>query len=163
MIDIEGCGSTDIKRFERDKTEETNDKKKKTGRDEERVDIISGAYALVSGKMLTPKIDYDMKEEDEEVEFREEVREIAVNPSHISYKISEILDKKEGEAFQIAGGFLPPALSTHIVKCICLAWGHFHGRKTAKIEEFERRYDELKNAIFGLIRNDIEVSRKQVV
>jgi hypothetical protein len=112
--------------------------------------------------MLTPTIAYDMKEEDEEVEFREEEREIAVNPSHISYKISEILDKREGEAFQIGEGILPPALSTHIIKCICLAWGNFHGKKTGKIEDFERRYDELKNEIFGLIRKDIEVSRKKV-
>jgi len=162
LIDIEGCGSTDIKKFERKKTPEEQEKKKTTGRDEERVDIIKGAYALISGKMLTPKIDYDMREEDEEVEFREEEREIAVNPSHISYKISEILDKKEGEAFQIGEGILPPALSTHIIKCICLVWGDFHGRKTGKIEEFERRYDELKNEIFGLIRKDIEVSRKKV-
>jgi len=162
LIDIEGCGSTDIKRFEREKTDEDKKKQKTTGRDEERVNIISGAYALVSGKMLFPKIDYDMKEEDEEVEFREEEREIAVNPSHISYKISEILDKKEGEAFQIAEGILPPALSTHIIKCICLAWGEFHGRKERKIEAFTRRYDELKNEIFGLIWKDIEVSRKKV-
>lgn len=162
LIDIEGCGSTNIKRFEREKTDEEKEKQKKTGTDEERVDIISGAYALVSGKMLTPKIDYEMREDDEEVEFREEDREIAVNPSHISYRISEILDKKEGEAFQIGEGILPPALSTHIIKCICLAWGNFHGKKTGKIEEFERRYDELKNEIFGLIRKDIEISRKKV-
>lgn len=162
LIDIEGCGSSDIKRFEREKTSEVKVGKKVTGRDEERVDIIKGTYALVSGKMLTPTIAYDMKEEDEEVEFREEEREIAVNPSHISYKISEILDKREGEAFQIGEGILPPALSTHIIKCICLAWGNFHGKKTGKIEDFERRYDELKNEIFGLIRKDIEVSRKKV-
>ncbi|HZX10272.1 MAG TPA: ATP-binding protein, partial [Acidobacteriota bacterium] len=126
LIDIEGCGSKDIKKFKKAKTHEDKENQKTTGRDEECVDIISGAYALVSGKMLTPKIDYDMKEEDEEE------REIAVNPSHISYKISEILDKKEGEVFQIGEGILPPALSTHIIKCICLAWGDFHGRKTEK-------------------------------
>jgi len=161
LIDIEGCGSTDIKKFKMTETSGDKEKQKTTGRDEEKVNIISGAYALISGKMLTPKIDYDMKEEDEEVEFREEEREIAVNPSHISYKISEILDKKEGEAFQIEGGILQPALSTHIIKCICLAWGDFHGRKTGKIEEFKIRYDELKNEIFGSIKNDIELSRKR--
>ena len=162
LIDIEGCGSSDIKRFEREKTDDDKKKQKISGRDEERVDIISGAYALVSGKMLTPKIDYDMKEEDEEVEFREEGREIAVNPSHISYKISEVLDKKEGEVFQIGEGILPPALSTHIIKCICFAWGVFHGRETGKIEEFEIRCSELKDEIYGLISKDIEVSRKKV-
>jgi len=162
LIDIEGCGSTNIKRFEREKTYKDKEKQKTTGRDEERVDIISGAYALVSGKILTPEINYDMREEDEEVEFREEERKIAVNPYHISYKISQILDKREGEAFQIGEGILLPALSTHIIKCICLEWGYFHGRKTGKIEEFKRRYDELKNVIFGLIRKDIEVSRKKV-
>jgi len=159
LIDIEGCGSSDIKRFERKKIREIKIGKKVTGRDEERVDIIKGTYALVSGKMLTPTIDYNMKEGAEEVEFREVEREIAVNPSHISYKISVILDKREGTPFQIGEGILPPALSTHIIKCICLAWGNFHGMDSGKFEDFEIRYDQLKNDIFGLIRKDIEVSR----
>jgi len=161
-IDKKGCGSTRIKKYERMEVITEKDSKGKGGTKEDLVDIISGAYAIVSGKMLTPKIDYNMKEEDDEVYFRVPDREIAVNPYHISYQIAEILDRKEGTYYQIGvgGDKLPPALSTHIIKCICIEWANFHARKTGKIQDFDKYYDELKNDIFNLIKKDIEISSK---
>jgi hypothetical protein len=156
----EGCGSTRIKKYERQEMPVKGSPDGKGGRKEELIDIIQGAYAIVSGKMLTPQIDWTMKEEDDEVEFRENDRIIAVNASHISYRIAEILDRKEGAYYQIGEDKLPPALSTHIIKCICLAWARFHARKSGKIEEFDNRYDELKDDIFNLIRSDIEISSR---
>lgn len=161
-IDKPGCGSTRVVKYERPEREEKRISRP-GGRREDQVDIISGVYAIVSGKMLTPRIDYDMREEDEEVEFRELERQIAVNPYHISFKVAEIFDKKsEGSYFQIGEEKLSPALSIHVIKCICISWAKFHAEKTGKIAEFARRYNELKDDIYGLIRSDIEVSSRYV-
>ena len=33
----------------------------------------------------------------------------------------------------------------------------FHAKKSGKVEDFERRYEELKNDIFNTIKSDIEI------
>lgn len=131
----EGCGSTNIHRSKH----ELRNGSPNLGA------ILSGKYALVGGKQIKVKVDYDMGEDDDE--YRVDEREIIINGNHRAYRLAEHLDQMSGKKYEIGDDVFIPALTIHITKNVCLAWAEFHFRETQEWTEFRSRYDALQGAI----------------
>jgi hypothetical protein len=132
---VQGCGSSNV---ERSKHEFRNGDRQLTS-------IISGAYALIGDRQIRPRVDYDMGENDDE--YRVSEREIVINGNHPAYQVAEGLDGFTGKKYEIGDDVFVPALTTHITKCVCLAWAEFHYKKTERWEDFRARYEDLQASI----------------
>ena len=133
--DVVGCGSNEI---ERAKNEPGEARPRPTS-------IVSGDFALIGNRMLKVRVDTDLGPKDDE--FRVEEREIVINGNHVAYRVAERLDrnrtgrpKSPEEAYQ-------PAQTIHIVKCVCLAWAHFHYEENRNWEDYRHRYEELQELV----------------
>lgn len=137
-----GCGSTNIQRKEN----------KPPGPGDPGIgaidDVISGVSAVVSGKKLTPLIDWDMGSNDEEAEVRPIERTLAINGRHRAFVISDRMDAqqmKEGETLDQLKS--TSALIIHIINAAAGAWARWHFYVSDHdFEEFERAYAQLKDA-----------------
>ena len=146
-----GCGSPDIRR-------KTNVPQDKTGTKDEFTDfddMLSAAAAYVSGIQITPMIDWEMGEHDDEAEVRPERRELAINGRHPSFQAAEMLDGRQIapgtdlDTLQAVG-----ALTVHIVDAGSLAWGQWHYHRSGeKLDELLTRYAELKAACLQAVRD----------
>ena len=131
----QGCGSKDIKRS----------KHQLNFLASELSAIVSGMYALIGGKQIKVRVNYEMGEDEDEFLFEE--REIVINGNHLAYKIAERLDQMTGKKYEIGDDVFVPALTIHIAKCTCLAWGKLHFDETRNWEDFRNRYDQLLGSI----------------
>lgn len=138
--DAKGCGSTSL---ERSKHEMRNLGAALSS-------VVSGEYALVAGKQVRVRVDYDMGPNDDEYHVDE--REILINGSHPAYTVAERLDGMSGKKYEIGDEVFVPALTTHIAKCACLAWAELHYRETQKWTEFKERYESLLSSICESVR-----------
>jgi hypothetical protein len=139
-----GCGSMNIRR------------KANTPRDEPRTpatpvsleDVMTGTPAYVSGIQLRPTIDWEMGENDDEAEVREEHRQLAVNGRHRAFKTADALDGNvtvEGTTFEALRGVA--ALTIHVIDAASSAWGRWHcKREHNDFDVFLTKYAELKIA-----------------
>lgn len=132
---VDGCGSADIERARRESK----------GDDAPLTSIVSGEYAMVSGREMRIRVDYDMGREDDE--YTIDAREIVVNGNHPAYSVAEKLDGMTGRKYDIGDDVFVPALSTHIAKCACLAWAELHFHASGKWSDFKERYDTLLSSI----------------
>ena len=102
--------------------------------------IVSGEYALITGKLLKVRVDENMGENEDEFFF--DAREIVVNGNHPAYNLAAKLDRVE--RYEI--GVFVPALTVHITKCVCFAWAELHFKETKNWDDFKDRYDELRDS-----------------
>ena len=139
--DVNGCGSENIERA----THEPR------GSSADLSSVVSGQYALVEGKQVRVRVDYDMGQR--ENEYLVDEREILINGNHPAYTVAEKLDGMSDKKYEIGDDVFVPALTTHIAKCACLAWAELHYLETRKWEEFKQRYDSLLLSICELVRS----------
>lgn len=130
-----GCGSSNIQRA----------KHERHGRERDLSSIVAGEYALVGGSLLRVRVDYEMGENEDEFIVGE--REIVINGNHPAYQLAERLDGISRRNYEIGDDVYVPALTVHITKCTCLAWGELHYEETKDWLEFKSRYDELQERI----------------
>ncbi len=143
LRDIIGCGSSNIERA----------KHQPKSKESDLTSIIAGSYALIAGKQLKLRVDYDMGAKDDEFTINE--REIIVNGNHITYKVAEHLDRVSGKKYEIGDDVFVPALTIHISKCACLAWAEFHYKESGDWFEYKSRYENLQNNIFIKVKSEI--------
>jgi len=144
LRDVEGCGSTNIERA----------KHEKIGRSADLSSVISGQYALIAGKQIRVRVDYEMG--DKEDEYRVEEREILINGNHPAYVVAEKLDGMSGKKYEIGDDVFVPALTTHIAKCACLSWAELHYKKTGIWDDFKEKYELLLNSICASVRAELD-------
>jgi len=143
--DVSGCGSSNIEPA----SHEYSGQRRDLGA------IVSGEYAVVSGKKVIVKIDPDMGEREEEFRFSE--REIVINGNHPAFKVAERLDAKAGMKYEMGDTVYHPAKTTQITKCVCLAWGHIHYKEGNKNwEDCWSRYDELLGNICDAVLEELQ-------
>lgn len=116
--------------------------------------IVSGSYALIGGKQIKVRVNYEMGEQEDEFLFDE--REIIINGNHSAYKIAERLDQMSGKKYEIGDNYFP-ALTVQIIKCVCLAWGHLHFKENKNWDDFRTRYDDLQTSICEDMWRELEV------
>ncbi len=103
--------------------------------------------AYVSGIQLTPEMDWEMGERDEEAEVRPDRRVLAINARHPAFRNADMLDGAQTvEGTDIESLRAVAALTTHIVDAACLAWAQWHFHQTNEFETFSNHYAELKAA-----------------
>ena len=139
LRDVEGCGSRNIGRS---KHAEPNPASPLTS-------IVSGEYALITGKRLKVRVDENMGENEDEFLFN--AREIVVNGNHPAYNLAAKLDRVE--KYEI--GVFVPALTIHITKCVCFAWAELHFKETKNWDDFKDRYDELRDSICEAVGQEL--------
>ncbi len=144
-----GCGSQNVRRKEnvaRDNLRQTNPP---TPLD----DVLGGAAAYVSGMQLTPIMDWEMGERDDEAEVRADRRQLAINGRHPAFRVADLLDGNktvEGTAFE--GVKAVAALTVHIIDAACQAWGRWHFAQSAEqFGVYLSRAAELKSACLSSI------------
>lgn len=140
---VEGCGSANIERAKHRPREQRTDLSS----------IVAGEYALVGGSMLRVRVDYDMGLNDDEFVVGD--REIVINGNHPAYGVAERLDGISGSKYQIGDDVFVPALTVHISKCSCLAWGEIHYGETENWADFKSRYEELQARICAKVAEDL--------
>ncbi len=137
-----GCGSTNIRRKENVRSGES------PGSSLSLEDVMTGTPAYVSGIQLRPIIDWEMGENDDEAEVREDRRQLAVNGRHQAFRAADALDGNvtvEGTTLEALRGVA--ALTIHVVDAASSAWGRWHcKREHNDFEVFRARYAELKSA-----------------
>jgi len=143
---LPGCGSSNIERSMHKNTSDTSDL----------TAIIAGDYALISGRQLKLRVDYDMGSNEDEFIIGE--REIVINGNHVTYKVAEHLDRVSGQKYEIGDDVLVPALTVHIAKCACLSWAELHYKETKNWEEYKNRYDHLQSSIFNKVKSELGIS-----
>lgn len=141
--DVEGCGSTNIERS----------KHETRGLGADLSSVVSGEYALVAGRQVRVRVDYDMGQHEDE--YRVDEREILINGNHPAYTVAERLDGMTGRKYEIGDDVFVPALTTHIAKCACLAWAELHYLETQSWDEFKDRYDSLLSSICESVRTEL--------
>lgn len=144
LRDAEGCGSKNIEKS----------KHKPKQKETDLSSIISGEYALISGRQLKVRVDYDMGKLDDEYNISE--REIIINGNHIGFTVSALLDNMSGKKYEFGDDVFVPALTIHITKCACLAWAELHYKKDKDWLEFKTRYDNLQEKIFNEVKKNLK-------
>ena len=143
LRDVEGCGSRKIGRSKHAEPERASPL----------TSIVSGEYALITGKRLKVRVDEDMGENADEFFF--DAREIVVNGNHPAYNLAAKLDRVE--KYEI--GVFVPALTVHITKCVCFAWAELHFKETNNWDDFKDRYDELRDSICEAVGQELGFKR----
>ena len=140
---VEGCGSVNIERS-----------KRKPGQQESPLSsIVSGEYALIDGAMLRVEVDNEMgKNEDE---YIREGRKIILNGNYPAYRVAARLDSSDGKSVKAGDELFLPALTVHITKCLCLAWGELHYDETQKWDDFKNRFEDLQVRIYKRVAAEI--------
>ena len=144
LRNVEGCGSKNIEKS----------KHKPKQKETDLSSIISGEYALISGRQLKVRVDYDMGSHDDEYNISE--REIIINGNHIGFTVSALLDNMSGKKYEIGDDVFVPALTIHITKCVCLAWAELHYNKDKDWLEFKTRYDNLQERIYNEVQKNLK-------
>jgi hypothetical protein len=113
---------------------------------------MAGTPAYVSDIQLKPIIDWEMGENDDEGEVREEQRLLAINGRHRAFRAADALDgndvTSEGAAFEA----LRAALTIHVIDSASFAWGRWHcNRERHNFEVFLTPFAELKAACLSNI------------
>ncbi len=140
---VQGCGSKNI---ERAKHEMDN-------LGTELSSVISGQYALVAGRQVRVRVDYELGQHEDE--FHVDEREIVINGNHLGYTLAERLDGMSGRKYEIGDAVFVPALTIQIAKCVCLAWGELHFHQTKSWTEFKDRYDSLLSSICESVQGEL--------
>jgi len=140
LRNVYGCGSKNIKKSIHNPKQKEMDLSS----------IISGEYALISGRQLKIRVDYDMGVHGNEYYMEE--RAIVINGNHLSFYVSTLLDGKSDKKYEIGDDVLVPALTIHITKCVCLAWAEFHYNNDKDWTEYKTRYENLQEKMFKKIR-----------
>ncbi len=151
-----GCGSQNIRR----KENVPRDAPQPPGSLSWLEDTIAGEPAYVSGIQLTPSMDWEMGENDEEAEVRAERRQLAINGSHPAFRTADRLDGKEtreGTPFEELQA--TAALTTHVINAGCFAWARWHYEKSKDFNNFLSRFGELKAACLSGIRSSAGAAR----
>lgn len=143
LRNVEGCGSKNIEKSKHKPKQEKTDLSS----------IISGEYALVSGRQLKVRVDYEMGFNDDEYDISE--REIIINGNHLGFTVSKSLDNMSGKKYEIGDNVFVPALTIHITKCVCLAWAELHYNKDKDWSEFKMRYDNLQERILKEVQKSV--------
>jgi len=147
LRDVSGCGSTNIEEAKH----EARGGVKDIGA------IVSGQYALISGKRVNVRVDYDMGEYEDEYSFSE--REIVINGNHPAYRVAERLDGKSGMKYEIGDDTYVAALTVQITKCVCLAWAELHFKENKKDwDEYKSRYDQLQSHICNTVLQELQIA-----
>ncbi len=153
-----GCGSTNIRHKENAPRGETETPATPMSLE----DIMTGTPAYVSGIQLRPTIDWDMGENDDEAEVREERRELAINGRHRAFIAADALDGNvtvEGTTFEALRGIA--ALTIHVIDAASSAWGRWHcKREHNDFDVFLTKYAELKIACLS---NLVTLSQSDVL
>lgn len=142
-----GCGSTNIRR----KENVDRDQRSRPRVEQALDDVLKGVPAYVSGIQLTPKIDWEMGERDDEAEVRPEDRELAINGRHPAFRAADLLDGNETvEGTPLEALRAVAALTVHVIDAAALAWARWHFFMSGnQFEEYLARYAELKAACLG--------------
>jgi hypothetical protein len=144
-----GCGSQNIRRKENVSRENPRHSNPPPPLD----DVLGGAPAYVSGIQLTPVMDWEMGERDEEAEVRPDRRQLAINGRHQAFRAADLLDGNEtveGTALEELRAVA--ALTVHVVNAAAHAWGRWHYiRSGGQFDVFLSRAAELKAACLARI------------
>jgi len=139
-----GCGSQNIRRKEnvpRDAPQPLNSRSLLD-------DVMGGAPAYVSGMQVTPLIDWDMRERDEEAEVQADRRELAINGRHPAFRVADMLDGNETvEGTTLEALRAVAALTIHVIDAASHAWGRWHySQSGGQFNVYLSRSAELKAA-----------------
>jgi hypothetical protein len=145
LRNVKGCGSGNIEAA----------KHEGKGRVPDLGAIVSGKYALVGGKMVSVRVDYEMGENEDE--YRAEEREIVVNGNHLVFRVAQSLDGMTSRKYEVGDAVFVPALTVHITKCVCLAWAELHFKESGnRWEEYRSRYETLQDEIYRAVESELK-------
>ena len=144
-----GCGSQNVKR----KENIVRDNPRQPNTPPPLDDVLGGAPAYVSGIQLTPSMDWEMGERDDEAEVRADRRQLAINGRHPAFRAADLLDGNETiEGTPLEELRAVAALTVHVINAAAHAWGRWHHTQSGgQFDVFLSRATELKAACLARI------------